>query len=128
MANESTLVGEFCCSVDKVKFNNQILEKDSNLITVFDRHKITVPSFDTNAQIESYSAFAKQFRFTEEEVFLDFAKGFVKNAPAIDVFGLRLIFFPQALKGIYVYTATLEAGTWVLPDKGGWMDKREILN
>lgn len=128
MANESTVVGEFCCSVDKVKFNNQILEKAGNLITVFDRHKITVPLFDTHAQLESYVAFAKQLRFTEEEVFLDFAKNFVKNTPAIDVFGLTLIFFPQAKKGIYVYTATLETGIWILPDKGHWMDNREASN
>ena len=126
MANETRVLGEFCCAIQDVEENNRLLEASKNMVTVFDDQRITVPLFDTNVFFESYSAFANQFRSTNEDVFISLAKGLIENLPPIKVFGLSMIFFPQAVRGIYIYDGWVENGEWHLPDKGEWWDKRVL--
>lgn len=120
MANESTLLGEFCCGKEYIDSNNELLQSSNNTIKVFDRHNIYVPSFDKDVYYESYACFGKNLRFTEEEIFVEFAGDLAKSAPPLNVFGVRLVFFPQATLGIYTYSASYEDGRWRLPEKGEW--------
>ena len=97
-----------------------LLLEIENKVHVFDRHIIHVPSFDLDVHYESYSCFGKQLRFTEESVMLNFANDFVSGLPDLKVFGMRMIFCPQAALGVYIYSATKERDIWQLPSNGSW--------